>query len=83
MLNPTVGTHRPTLRHSVLPSTAATWQGVSPCLAAVVGDWSVNLSNHLREKKIFLCYKYNRCKKVGGAHGAGVNTQHLALFPSF
>ena len=35
----------------MLPSMAATWQGVSPCFAAVVGERSVNLSSHLEIDK--------------------------------
>jgi hypothetical protein len=35
------------LRHSVFPRAAATWHGLSPCLALMVGERSVNLSNHL------------------------------------
>ena len=33
----------------MFPRAAATWHGLSPCLALMVGERSVNLSNHLRE----------------------------------
>ena len=60
-----------------MPSTAAMWHGVSPCLAVVVGERSVNLSSHLcngRSGKIGMSCCTNSMPKGGGAGASRVKT---------